>query len=393
MPANSMYKNGTNSTYGANLTLHASDRVGIMAANDQRIYRQFASKKFTLPQRNGKTFKTFRKQNIYDRQLGTSDFLAKGFLTGRDIADVTAGLTAAGLPEGAGRQNLVENHIIALETTMARYGYMEEYTDEIDLFSDTRKSIDIKQELGELAGRTYEDLLQRDMLATTNVVYPFAATSLATMGNGLVADGSLDSNYMASYDFFRRCVAKLKANRAEKVTEMVEASVKISTKPVNKAYYCIIPSNVAWDLDSLSRESSNGKVNEFSFISVEKYATQKGIAEGEIGAMGEVRFIESEAALIYRGQGAAVPSNYVGKLAHTNNKFDVFPVLFPTKECIATVGLAGRDGVTFNSQAPEQADRTNPYGTVGFASFNFFYASIILKEEGLLKGLLLASSI
>lgn len=393
MAANSMYKNGTNSTYGANLTLHASDRVGIMAANDQRIYRQFASKKFTLPQRNGKTFKTFRKQNIYDRQLGTPDFLAKGFLTGRDIADVTAGLTAAGLPEGAGRQNLVENHIVALETTMARYGYMEEYTDEIDLFSDTRKSIDIKQELGELAGRTYEDLLQRDMLATTNVVYPFAATSLATMGNGLVADGSLDSNYTASYDFFRRCVAKLKANRAEKVTEMVEASVKISTKPVNKAYYCIIPSNVAWDLDSLARESSNGKVNEFSFISVEKYATQKGIAEGEIGAMGEVRFIESEAALIYRGQGATVPNNYVGKLAHTNNKFDVFPVLFPTKECIATVGLAGRDGITFNSQAPEQADRTNPYGTVGFASFNFFYASIILKEEGLLKGLLLASNI
>ena len=57
------------------------------------------------------------------------------------------------------------------------------------------------------------------MLATTNVVYPFAATSLATMGNGLVADGSLDHNYMASYDFFRRCVAKLKANRADKVTE------------------------------------------------------------------------------------------------------------------------------------------------------------------------------
>lgn len=49
--ANSQYNNGTTSTYGANLTLHASDRVGIMAANDQRIYRQFASKKFTLPQR------------------------------------------------------------------------------------------------------------------------------------------------------------------------------------------------------------------------------------------------------------------------------------------------------------------------------------------------------
>lgn len=391
--ANSQYNNGTTSTYGANLTLHASDRVGIMAANDQRIYRQFASKKFTLPQRNGKTFKTFRKQNIYDRQLGTPDFLAKGFLTGRDIADVTAGLTAAGLPEGAGRQNLVENHIVALETTMSRYGHMEEYTDEIDLFSDTRKSIDIKQELGDLAGRTYEDLLQRDMLATTNVVYPFAATSLATMGNGLVADGSLDSNYMASYDFFRRCVAKLKANRADKVTEMVEASVKIATKPVNKAYYCIIPSNVAWDIHSLSRASNDGKVNEFGFIPVEKYASQKGIAEGEIGAMGEVRFIESEAALVYRGQGASIPAAYVGTLAHTNNKFDVFPVLFPTKECIATVGLAGRDGITFHSQAPEQSDRTNPYGTVGFASYNFFYASIILKEEGLLKGLLLASNV
>ena len=109
--------------------------------------------------------------------------------------------------------------------------------------------------------------------------------------------------------------------------------------------------------------------------------------------MGEVRFIESEAALVYRGQGASVPAAYVGTLAHTNNKFDVFPVLFPTKECIATVGLAGRDGITFHSQAPEQSDRTNPYGTVGFASYNFFYASIILKEEGLLKGLLLASNV
>lgn len=388
------YKTGTNSTIGQNTITHFYDRAGIEAANHKNVYGQFVSKKH-MPLHMGKTFKISRWQHIAENELNSAEFQKYGFLSSRNIADVTQSIDNIKLGEGDGAKNLVNFKKVNLECALARYGEMIEYTDESTMFGEDVVQTRYRQELGELANLRMEDLIQREMLATNNVLYSGAATSLATMGTGITADGSLDDQYRISYDLIRKCVRKLKRNRAEKHTALVTGSTKIDTRTVNSAYYAIIGPEVKQDLEVSTY--SKGPTNEFSFIPVYKYGAASNLAEGEVGAMHEVRFIESETAMVYRNSGVAVPANYAGTLSYTgtpgNGKFDVFPILFPCKEAFASVGLKGHNKITFKAQSPDEAvSLQNPYGTKGFFSYSFWHASIILQEEKLLKCLVLASA-
>jgi N4-gp56 family major capsid protein len=176
---------------------------------------------------------------------------------------------------------------------------------------------------------------------------------------------------------------------------MVVGSTKIDTKTVAKAYYAIIGANVKGDLENLTRGTDYAK--EYVYVPSHKYGSAATLAEGEVGAMHEVRFLESESAVIYGGDGAAATTANVGNLSYTGEldstaKFDVFPVLFPTQGSFATVGLKGQSKIKFNSQSPAVVENANPYGTNGFFSYNFFYAGIVLQEEKLLKVLVSASA-
>jgi N4-gp56 family major capsid protein len=388
------YRKGSDSTHGENIYLKYYDRAGIEAANAKNIYQQFASKR-EMPTKYGKEYVVPRWFRDYDRDVTSAEFAKYGFLSSRSLEDVSNGIAKLELSEGADSStNLVNLRKINLKTNLNRYGAKLDYTDEADIFSNDDVQVRYREELGEHANLTYEDLLQKDMLATNNVLYAGAGTSLATMGVGLTADATLDKNYMISFDYIRACEQKLRRNRAAKVTELVTGSNKIDTRTCAAAYYAIIGPEIAWDLRNLTRGESYEK--EFVYIPVEQYASASSIAEGEIGQMSETRFILSETALVYRGKGQDVPAGYVGDLAYTGEigngaKFDVFPILYPTKDSFATVGLKGHNKVVFHSRSPMDIEQGNPFGTKGFFTYNFWYSSIILQEEKLLKGLVLAS--
>lgn len=403
--ATQVYGNGVNSSAGANTIVHFYDRAGIKAANRINVYGQFADRK-SMPTKMGKTFKISKFLHMYDRSVADADFAAKGYLTARTAAQVSADLTAATLAEGAGAVNQRSLQKITMETSLARYGEMIEYTDEVELFSEDSIQVRYREELGALANSRWEDLLQLDMLATPTVIYSGSATSMSTVGNAIAANGSQDADWKVSYDLIRRSVRKLVRNRAKKTTQIVTGSTKIGTQPVNSAYYAIIGADVKADLENLTR--GTGYEREFVFVPAHKYAGAANLAEGEVGSMHEVRFIEAEAAVVYAGQGAAVPASYTGTLSYTTfatdadaiavrgagatagSYFDVYPILFPTQGSFATVGLKGKGKIRFNAKSPEQVELNNPYGTTGFFSYNFFYAGIILEEEKLLKVLVAA---
>jgi N4-gp56 family major capsid protein len=429
-----IYGNGTTtatvdtSTYGStrgNTIVHYYDRAGVKAANRVNIYGQFADRK-SMPKKMGKTFKISKFLHMYDRSLNDADFAAKGYLTARTLDDVNTALTNATLAEGAGAVNQRTLHKITMETTLARYGEMIDYTDEVELFSEDSIQVRYREELGELANSRMEDLIQLDMLGTPTVMYAGTATAIT----------QVDEDSTVSYDLIRKAVRKLVRNRAKKNTTMVTGSTKIDTRTVAKAYYAIIGANVKGDLETLTRGTvvDNG-TTEFVYIPAHKYGAAGSLAEGEVGAMHEVRFIESEAAVVYSKAGAiadgwygtevdnttpvttvkyatealaiagqagnaAVATTYTGTLSNTvtadaggvTTRFDVFPILFPTQGCFATVGLKGMGKIKFNSQSPAVVENANPYGTNGFFSYNFFYAGLILEEEKLLKILVSASA-
>ena len=387
-----VYGNGANSSQGANTIVHFYDRAGIKAANRVNVYGQWASRK-DMPKNMGKTFKISKFLHMYDRAQSDGDFATKGYLTGRDLTALNTLLHAtdgsgAGLTEGAGATNERTLQKVTVEATLNRFGEMITYTDEVDLFSEDMMQVRYREELGELAGSRYEDLLQLDLLATPTKMYSGVATSMATLGASIAIDGSEDADWTVSYDLIRQAVRKLVRNRAKKNTQVVTGSNKIDTVTVAPAYYAIIGADVKADLEGLTR--GTGAEAEFVYTPFHKYASAATLAEGEVGRMHEVRFIESEAAVVEYQKGATVPGSYVGDLAYTGTigsgaKFDVHPILFPTEGSFATVGLKGMGKIKFNSAAPADVSLINPYGTKGFFSYNFFYATVILEPEKLLR--------
>ena len=402
MATTNVYGNGTSTaTAGDNTVIHHYDRAGVKSATEMNVYGQWADKK-NQPLKKGKTFKISKWLHIYDRELTDGEFATKGYLSSRDIADVSAGLTAATLAEGAGAVNKVSIKKITMESSFARYGNMIDYTDEVEMFSEDAIQVRYREELGYLANRNSEDLVQLDMLASTNVMYSGVATAIGEVGGTAVADGSTDALSQVDYDLIRKASRKLVRNRAIKNTTTVTGSTKVDTKTINKAYYAIVGPEIKFDLENQVRGSGNEA--EFVFVPAYKYAAAANLAEGEVGSMHDVRFIESESAVIYAGQGAVPPQNYVGDLSITGatdltsatagdrGNFDVFPMLFPTQGAFATIGLRGKDKIKFNAKSPAVVENGNPYGTTGFFSYNFWYAGIILQEEKLLKVLVAASA-
>ena len=391
MAIGNIYGNGTTTaTAGANTIVHYYDKAGVKAANEINVYAQWADRK-EMPLNMGKTFKISKFLHIYDRLTTDGAFAAKGYLTSRDIANVTSGLSAAALAEGAGAVNKQTIKKVTISTAFARYGEMVDYTDDVTMFAEDVLQVRYREELGRLGNRRSEDLIQLDMLATTNVMYAGTASSLLTVGTGVAANGSTDSAFRVSYDLIRKASRKLVRNRAEKNTEIVTGSTKIDTKTINKAFYAIIGPEVKYDLESLVRNTGQYS-EEIAYVPAYKYAGATNLAEGEVGAIQDVRFIESESAVVYTGQGAAIPGSYTGTLSNNGTNFDVFPILFPTKGSFATVGLKGYNKIMFNAESPETISLTNPYGTNGFFSYSMWYAGIILQEEKLLKVLVAASA-
>lgn len=394
------YGNGTTTaSTGANTITHFYDRAGIKAANAKAVYGQFVDMK-SMPTNMGKTFKISKWQHIYDLDQNHADFAAKGYLGKRTIASVSTNLansgTSGSIVEGSGAVNKVTPKKITFETSIARYGWMSEYTDEVVLFSEDDVQTRFREELGYLVNQGYEDLLQRDMLSSCGIVINAGGNiTKAQMGATITADGTNEDLYKVSYDLIRKAEKALTRNRATKHNSIVVGDVKIDTRTVDAAYYAIIGPEVKYDLENTTRGASYEK--EFVYVPARQYASASTLAEGEVGAMHETRFIESEGALVDAGAGADVPASYVGTLSYTGTigtdaKFDVFPILFPTKGAFATVGLKGKGKVTFHAKAPSDVNLTNPFGTKGFFSANMFYASLALMPEKLCKVNVLASA-
>lgn len=400
--ATNIYGNGTTTaSNGANNQTFFYDMAGIRQANAINVYGQFADTK-TQKQRMGRTFKISKWQHVYDLDQNDATFAAKGYLGKRDLATVTTNLANSGsagtIAEGAGAVNQVTPKKITIETDIARYGFMTEYTDEVVLFSEDAVQVKYREELGYLINQAQEDLIQKDMLNGCGIEISAGGVAKADLGNAI--DGTSAATIEAteglakvSFDLIRKGVKALVRNRAIRNTEIVTGSTKVGTKPINKAFYGIVGPEVKYDLETLTRGSSYE--TEYAYIPAFKYAGASNLAEGEIGQMHDVRFIESEGAMVEVGAGTTIPVDYEtngGTLSNDGTNFDVFPILFPTKGAFATLGLKGKGKVQFHSAPPSDVSLTNPYGTKGFFSANMFYSGISLQPEKMLKINVLATA-
>lgn len=138
--------------------------------------------------------------------------------------------------------------------------------------------------LGQQAGNTLDQLCRDTVLAGTTVQYASTATSRATVTSAM----------KVTADEIREAVRTLKTNNAMKITSMIDASSGFNTSPVDACYVAIVSPNTTYDLKNIS-----------GFIRVEEYGSKRALLPGEVGALDEVRFVETTNAKVFSSAGSS----------------------------------------------------------------------------------------
>ena len=214
-------------------------------AEPRLVHDQFADY-YPMPQNGGKTIE-FRK---YD-SLPKAD------------TPLTEGVT----PNG---QAL---NVTTITSDLHQYGGWTPLTDVLQMTAIDNNVVQATRVLASQAGRTM-DSITRDVLAGgTNVIY---APKVAADGTESVVKSraNLDKTCTLTPKLFFRAAAQLGAMNAD---------------PIGDSYIAIIHPYAAYDLKT-SKE----------FIEVHKYADPEAMFRGEIGKLGNIRFIETSEAKIWK---------------------------------------------------------------------------------------------
>lgn len=171
--------------------------------------------------------------------------------------------------------------ITNVDATVQQYGRGFMLTDKLLFTTLDPILLEVADILGENAANTLDQLTREELATTTTIQYASTATT----------NGTVTSSMKINKAEVQEAVRTLKNNNAKKLTSMVNPSDGFNTSPLDACFIGIVHPNTTYDLKNIS-----------GFIRVEEYG-QRPAMEGEVGALDEVRFIETTNAKVYTGEG------------------------------------------------------------------------------------------
>ena len=213
-------------------------------ANENLVHDQFGQK-HPIPKGNGKTIE-FRKYS--------------------PLPKATTPLSEGVTPDGQ------ELKVSTITSTVSQYGGWVGIPDMLELTSIDTNMVQATEILGDQAGRTLDTVTREVLNGGTNVMYAPIINNEVTQN--VTSRASLNADAKLTVDLIFRAAAKLKNNLA---------------KPINGSYVAIIHPFVAYDL-----------MRSPEWIDAHKYGAPENLFNGEVGKIGNVRFVESNEAKIFR---------------------------------------------------------------------------------------------
>ena len=207
-------------------------------------------------------------------------------------------------------------------------------------------------ETAELLGIQYADsidqLCRNVMRAGTTIQYASTATARDEVASAMKIT-KLE---------VQEAVRTLKGNNAKKLTSQVDPSTGFNTSPISAAYIGIVHPNTTYDLKNIP-----------GFIRVEEYGQKKAM-EGEVGALDEVRFIETTNASVFSSAGAG--------------SIDVYGTLILGADAYGTTRISGEavKNIIKPLGSAGSADPLNQRQTSGWKAT---FVAKILNEDFLLR--------
>lgn len=162
------------------------------------------------------------------------------------------------------------------------------------------------------------DLLAQNM---GNTLDQLNATELATVTTKQYASTATATNEVTSAMKITKAevqeaVRTLKNNNAMKLTSMINHDDGFNSSPVDATFIAIVHPNTSYDLKNIP-----------GFIRVEEYGSQKAALENEVGALDEVRFVETTNATVRSSEGSG--------------SIDVYSTIIMAKELYMNSRIAG----------------------------------------------------
>lgn len=338
----------------------------------------------------------FRNEQLFDTDYATTKANLEALVEPWEIIDTLAEVPVGGnlygsskdigriqqkLPhvgEEGGWVNRVGSTRIVLSGTFEKFGLHEQYTaDSHNFDSDSELQMHQRTELLKAATQLQEDMLQIDLLNSAGVVrYGGAAMAKNEIS------GETGSITEISYEGLQRLAIDLANNNTPKQTKMVTGTRLIDTMTVDGAYIAYIGT----ELESQTRNMVDN-FGERAFVPARQYAAGTRLIPGEIGSIGQFRFVVNNEMKMYAGKGADATANNAGYRT-TGGKYDVAPLLVVGADSFITISFAiskGKSKFKMHHVVPGSTESyaVDPYGEKGYTSLKWHYGFMLLRPERL----------
>jgi len=342
----------------------------------------------TMPKHYGKTIKVFHyiplldDRNVNDQGLdaaGASYVNGNLYGSSKDIGVIDGRLPS--LTENGGRVNRVGFTRIQREGTIQNFGIFHEFSEDyLDFDSDEDLYQHLSRELVTGATQLSEAVLQKELLAGAGVVvYTGDSVSDATISGESADPGEV------TYDDLMSLNRILNDNRTPMQTKVITGSRMVDTKTIANGRVLYIGSEL--------ERTVKGMVDLFNdpaFVPVHKYAAATTTLNGEIGTVDHFRIVVVPEMLHWAAAGATVVTNpgYESSNTGTGEKYNIYPMLCVGAESFTTIGFqSGGKSMKFKiitkKPGEKTADRSDPYGKMGFSSIAWWHGTMILRPERL----------
>jgi N4-gp56 family major capsid protein len=252
---------------------------------------------------------------------------------------------------------------VHVEATLQEYGDLVQHSSKMaELAAEPSGNValqDISRLLGEQAAETMETLTINVIKAGTNVFYDTAAHTARTSVDAAITIGRQQA-----------VTRSLKASRGKKITEILEGSIRVGTKPVEAAYIALAHTDLEYDIRAMT-----------GFRSVSEYGSMKPVCPEEIGVVNDVRYVLTPLLTAF-ADGGATSSTMVST---TGTKADVYPVIYLAKEAFAIVPLSGKEAIMPSVIASDTISKSDMLGQRGYAAWRTWFAAAITNQTWLAR--------
>lgn len=212
---------------------------------------------------------------------------------------------------------------------------------------------------GEQAGETVEELRINFLKAGTNVYYANGVATRATVNSPAVRGD------------FRKIYRAFKKAKAREISDIISATAKISTEPVESAYFCMGHTDLDADIRGLS-----------GFVPSAQYSNSMKRLPGEIGKIEQFRIILTAMFDPWLTSGLAGQTYLSGGAEVSSDaQCDVYPLICVARDSYAIVPLQGYQAIDIGVVNPGKKTKDDPLGQIGFVSWGTYQAGTILNQN------------